>query len=316
MKRLLLALMLICLAALTQSALATDTVYYYYTDTLHSAEVVTDATGNVVERTYYAPYGQVLNRPMRDGPGYTGQEEDPATGLVYMQQRYYDAQSGRFLSIDPVQPTDSGGNFNRYWYANDNPYRFTDPFGKQSVGEMIDSAAQGCGPVSCAGYAIVSAAWKLTGAEPISQVADKGWSGTSTSTKVAAAVAVAGVLPVGRVAEGVADVAKVAVKTSGQLGREGEAAVRAAQDIGPKVKIAINGRARIPDGLTSSTLSEVKNVGYLSFTQQLRDFADFSQSTGRSFDLFTRPQTTISRPLQEAIDQGFINRKYILPNDK
>lgn len=133
MKRLLLALMVICLVALAQSASAADTVYYYYTNTLHSAEAVTDANGNVVERTYYAPYGRVLNRPMRDGPGYTGHEEDPGTGLVYMQQRYFDAESGIFLSVDPVT-TDAGtgANFNRYWYANDNPYRYMDPDGRRS----------------------------------------------------------------------------------------------------------------------------------------------------------------------------------------
>lgn len=112
-------------------AQAHDTVYYYYTNTLHSAVVETDAHGNVLERTYYGPYGLVLNRSMRDGPGYTGHEEDPATGLLYMQQRYYDPQSGRFLSVDPVgvNPT-TGANFNRYWYANDNPYRYTDPDGR------------------------------------------------------------------------------------------------------------------------------------------------------------------------------------------
>lgn len=131
MRRLLLALMLIWLAALVRPALAADTVYYYYTNTLHSAVVETDAQGNIVEQTtYYAPYGQVLNRSMRDGPGYTGHEEDPSTGLNYMQQRYYDPQSGRFVSTDPVVPTDDGENFNRYWYANDNPYRYTDPDGR------------------------------------------------------------------------------------------------------------------------------------------------------------------------------------------
>jgi RHS repeat-associated protein len=112
------------------SALAGDTVYYYSSDTVHSEVVVTDQNRNVVERTYYAPYGQVLNRDLRDGPGYTGHEEDPETGLVYMQQRYYCPECGRFLSVDPVgvDPT-SGGNFNRYEYASDNPYRYTDPFG-------------------------------------------------------------------------------------------------------------------------------------------------------------------------------------------
>ncbi len=118
------------LGLVTAPAYAADAVYYYSSDTLHSEVVVTDASRNVVERTYYAPYGQVLNRDLRDGPGYTGHEEDPATGLVYMQQRYYDPEAGRFLSTDPVAADpNSGGNFNRYWYANDNPYRYTDPTG-------------------------------------------------------------------------------------------------------------------------------------------------------------------------------------------
>lgn len=114
-------------------ASAGDTVYYYSSDTVHSEVVVTDQNRNVVERTYYAPYGQVLNRDLRDGPGYTGHEEDPETGLVYMQQRYYCPECGRFLSVDPVgvDPT-SGGNFNRYEYAQDNPYRYTDPDGRES----------------------------------------------------------------------------------------------------------------------------------------------------------------------------------------
>jgi len=45
-----------------------------------------------------------------------------------------DPQLGMFLSIDPVtayeQPV---GQFNRYRYANSNPYKFTDPDGRQSL---------------------------------------------------------------------------------------------------------------------------------------------------------------------------------------
>ena len=49
-------------------------------------------------------------------------------------QRYYDPTIGRFLSTDPM-PADpnSGANFNSYRYANNNPYRFTDPDGRQTA---------------------------------------------------------------------------------------------------------------------------------------------------------------------------------------
>jgi RHS repeat-associated protein len=50
-------------------------------------------------------------------------------------QRYYDPGIGRFLSVDPVTANDNtGGNFNRYWYANNNPFRFTDPDGRLPKG--------------------------------------------------------------------------------------------------------------------------------------------------------------------------------------
>ena len=63
---------------------------------------------------------------------------------------------------------------------------------------------------------------------------------------------------------------------------------------------------RIPDGLTASTLSEVKNVANLSLTNQLRDFAAFAQATGRSFELFVRSNTQLSGPLQEFIKDANI----------
>lgn len=108
-----------------------QTVVYYHTDALGTPIAVTDASGNVVERSEYEPYGSLLNRPLTDGPGYTGHVMDAATGLTYMQQRYYDSGIGAMLSVDPVtayeQPVT---NFCRYCYARNNPYRFTDPDGR------------------------------------------------------------------------------------------------------------------------------------------------------------------------------------------
>ena len=50
-----------------------------------------------------------------------------------MQQRYYDPIIGRFYSNDPVGFTASNPMmFNRYAYANNNPYKYTDPDGRQA----------------------------------------------------------------------------------------------------------------------------------------------------------------------------------------
>lgn len=103
---------------------------YQHTDSVGSPVAVTDASRAVVERTEYEPYGATVNKT-GDGVGYTGHVMDAATGLTYMQQRYYDPAIGRFLSVDPVTANEGGfGHFNRYAYAYNNPYRFTDPDGR------------------------------------------------------------------------------------------------------------------------------------------------------------------------------------------
>jgi hypothetical protein len=61
-----------------------------------------------------------------------------------MQQRYYDAQLGRFLSMDPVTANSgTGANFNRYWYADNNPYTFIDPTGR-CTGSRIENKDGTC----------------------------------------------------------------------------------------------------------------------------------------------------------------------------
>ncbi len=106
-------------------------VRFSHTDALGSPVARTNGAGAVIERTRYEPYGAAWagsTNPV--GIGFTGHVNDPDTGLVYMQQRYYDPIAGRFLSVDPIT-TDSntGGFFNRYTYALNNPFKFVDPTG-------------------------------------------------------------------------------------------------------------------------------------------------------------------------------------------
>lgn len=106
-------------------------VKYHHTDALGSPIAVTNTAGLVIERNNYEPWGAVIGQPSFSGVGFTGHVMDGATGLTQMQQRYYDQNVGRFLSVDPVAANpDSGANFNRYWYANNNPYVFVDPDGR------------------------------------------------------------------------------------------------------------------------------------------------------------------------------------------
>lgn len=105
---------------------------YYHTDALGSPVAETNAAGTVTQRSRYEPYGLPANTPFPDAPGYTGHVADSFTQLSYMQQRYYDPLIGRFLSVDPAVNSANGGSFNRYWYANNSPYKFTDPDGRES----------------------------------------------------------------------------------------------------------------------------------------------------------------------------------------
>jgi len=121
-----------------------ETVEYFHTDALGTPIAVTDASGNLIETSEYEPYGNLLNRPLTDGPGFTGHVQDAATGLTYMQQRYYDPVIGRFLSVDPVTVSSSSGiNFNRYGYGSNNPYKFFDPDGR-CVGSHISDDEGRC----------------------------------------------------------------------------------------------------------------------------------------------------------------------------
>lgn len=107
------------------------TVRYQHTDMLGSPVAETSAAGAVLKRTSFSPYGEPWQSAAVDGTGYTGHVMDAATGLTYMQQRYYWPESGRFLSEDSVEVRSvDGSNFNRFKYANNNPYAYTDPDGR------------------------------------------------------------------------------------------------------------------------------------------------------------------------------------------
>ena len=113
-------------------------VSYRHTDILGSPVATTNQSQGVVVESKYEPYGAISNRASTNEVGFTGHSHDAASGLAYMQQRYYDPMIGRFLSADPVTVLEGGG-FNRYSYGNNNPYRYVDPDGRQSSAQIVDA---------------------------------------------------------------------------------------------------------------------------------------------------------------------------------
>jgi hypothetical protein len=75
-----------------------------------------------------------------------------------MQARYYDPVIGRFYSNDPVDAATfiRKGNiqgFNRYAYANNNPYKYTDPNGENPVC-LTPWTALACAGAAAVGYGV------------------------------------------------------------------------------------------------------------------------------------------------------------------
>jgi RHS repeat-associated protein len=124
--------------------LATESpvVSYLHSDHRGTPSVKTDGSSNVQYRSRLMPYGAPYDNNWREGPGFTKHATDEIAQLSYMQQRYYDPVSMRFLSPDPIAA--GPDSFNVYAYANNNPYTFVDPDGraacpKKSGGSCIDS---------------------------------------------------------------------------------------------------------------------------------------------------------------------------------
>jgi RHS repeat-associated protein len=125
---------------------APPVVTYVHTDQLGSPIAETDSTGSLstIKRFRYEPYGKSLETNPLQGPSYTGHVYDQSSGLIYMQQRYYDPMIGRFLSTDPAAVDGMGFNFNRYAYAANNPYKYVDPDGRVAILIPLFEAAAAC----------------------------------------------------------------------------------------------------------------------------------------------------------------------------
>ncbi|WP_250924034.1 RHS repeat-associated core domain-containing protein [Streptomyces albipurpureus] len=98
------------------------------------------------------PYGQptVSGAASTNAYTFTGRENDD-TGLLHYRSRYYDPETGRFISEDPIG---HAGGINLYQYALSSPTTYTDPSGNSPmligcvVGGVIDGVLDWGNPAS------------------------------------------------------------------------------------------------------------------------------------------------------------------------
>jgi RHS repeat-associated protein len=114
---------------------------YYHTDGLGSTRVITDNVGLVLNRYDYDAFGVTVSETAAFGNSFqfAGEQKD-SSGLSYNRARYYNSDTGRFISKDPY-----GGSItdpysqHSYQYAHGNPVRYTDPTGYFSMSDAVAS---------------------------------------------------------------------------------------------------------------------------------------------------------------------------------
>lgn len=111
------------------AAMAEKVVTYYLTDSQGTPLATTDASGTVTAVFEVTPYGVAKLDPPGTR-GFGSHVIDEGSNSIYMQARYYDPETGRFLSVDPA-PTIPGvvGAIGRYGYGLANPFTYSDPTG-------------------------------------------------------------------------------------------------------------------------------------------------------------------------------------------
>jgi RHS repeat-associated protein len=104
---------------------------YYHQDGLGSTIAITDASGNILNKYDYAPFGepQIIQETVENSLLFTGEPYDQSE-LLYLRARYYDPKTGRFVSKDKYkgEVTDPSSQ-NSYAYCGNNPVNYVDPSG-------------------------------------------------------------------------------------------------------------------------------------------------------------------------------------------
>jgi RHS repeat-associated protein len=130
--------------------------YYVLRDRLGSTWRLVDERGNVAETYDYEDFGsdQTRRHSIANSHTFTGQYFDDDSSLVYLRARWYDPETGRFITRDPLEgDVEDPRSFNPYAYCNNDPVNFTDLDGHNATLAIPLGAAAGA--ISVPGGALV-----------------------------------------------------------------------------------------------------------------------------------------------------------------
>ncbi len=106
---------------------------YLHEDHVGSLVLIKDASGAVADSIRYDAFGAIVARQVTGSNvpvGFAQGTFDNASGLLYLQSRYYHPQFGRFVSPDSMVPdVFLPIAWNAYAYCANNPQTYADPTG-------------------------------------------------------------------------------------------------------------------------------------------------------------------------------------------
>jgi len=104
---------------------------YYIKDHLGSVRLAKNLAGTVVSARNYSAFGETIQESVTSGKNkryrFTGKERDDETNMDYFGARYYDAEVGRWNTVDPLYEKYPG--WSPYNYCMNRPYNIIDPDG-------------------------------------------------------------------------------------------------------------------------------------------------------------------------------------------
>ena len=302
-----------------------NATYYYVTNLQGDVIAILDSTGTMVVNYHYDAYGVLLQTggTMAATLGtlnpltYRGYVCDHETGLYYLQSRYYNPAIRQFINADAYVSTGQGIlGYNMFAYCGNNPVNMADPTGELGILTWLAIGAAVLGIAAAGHTAAVS--HKYTGeVDGVATIT----AGVGTFMAVYSLGLYAydafctfatyyGYVPASNsgstphTSSSNTSTNMQHVANKGKMGEELSGITKNTTHIPSATGTA---RYRIPDGLSNSTLSEVKNYsGTLSYTNQLKDFVSYAQSQVPPLQIHLHTNAKLTGPLQQLVDSGII----------